>query len=226
MASYCTSSNDLSCLPDIYFAVVENFITDVCSSARKEKTTKGFKYYSEGCIHSFKSCHFCRKALSSTCSYTTRQGGACGRGYDHRNPHPATKCIKSTRYNPIPEDAQFNASELAEKVKDFNMLFPPVFNGSNSQQYIELQAKNGSDYILNVMDIDTFIELLSINVITYKVVAVLTENQTVKFDTLTVIETESMETEKNTRLQSKYPSWHSIRKNRIMTSNAGDIANR
>ncbi|KAK3590282.1 hypothetical protein CHS0354_028597, partial [Potamilus streckersoni] len=75
------------------------------------------------------------------------------------------------------------------------------------------------------MDSDTFIELLSINVITYKVVAVLTENQIVKFDTLTVIETESMETEKNTRLQSKYPSWHSIRKNRIMTSNAGDIAN-
>lgn len=45
-------TKDLSLVPDVTFAFVENFIKSQSTSSGKEQMTKGFKYYSEQYVQS------------------------------------------------------------------------------------------------------------------------------------------------------------------------------
>ena len=44
-------TKDLSLVPEITFAFVEDFIKSHSTSSGKEQMTKGFKYYSEQYVH-------------------------------------------------------------------------------------------------------------------------------------------------------------------------------
>ncbi|XP_076116381.1 uncharacterized protein LOC143083892 [Mytilus galloprovincialis] len=312
-----TSSKDLSHLPDISFAFVEEFIRKHSQSSGKEQMTKGFKYYSEEYVHSVsvhpddtgclvkgkcfrsqrknESPHDVKIMINggqieySFCTCTIGQSGYCGhvsallyqlahykslkmkliptdiaktslpqtwhvprgqklhgekaanivvQGYDREDPQRATKGIKSTLYNPIPGNEAINVNDLLGQVKDMDILFDTVVTEHRTElvqtefgkfpkgSILSYQQKMASDYLLNLMDNNSFPELPLKNVMINNFETVLMKDQLKKYDSLKVTLLESKEIEEGTRLQSNDPKWHKIRRDRITASHAGEIAKR
>ncbi|CAG2189628.1 unnamed protein product [Mytilus edulis] len=124
-----TSSKDLSHLPDISFAFVEEFIRKHSQSSGKEQMTKGFKYYSEEYVHSVSGKillkHLYHRRGSSTRPVIKwrKPDSIVVQDYDREDPQRATNGIKSTLYNPIPGNEAINLNDLLVQVKDMDILF-------------------------------------------------------------------------------------------------------
>ncbi|CAC5376443.1 unnamed protein product [Mytilus coruscus] len=153
-------------------------------------------------------------------------------GYDRDDPQRATKGIKSTLYNPIPGNEAINLNDLLVKVKDMDILFDTVVTEHRTElvqtefgkfpkgSILSYQQKMASDYLLNLIDNNSFLELPLKNVMINNFETVLMK------DSLKVTLLESKEIEEGTRLQSNDPKWHKIRRDRITASHAGEIAKR
>ena len=159
-------------------------------------------------------------------------------GYDRENPQRATKGIKSTLYNPISGEESLNICSLVDQMKDMDILFSTVamenytdlvqtqFGKFQKGCVLSYQQKMSSDYILNLMENNTFPDLPSKNVMVCNVNIVLSEKQMQQLISLKVTQLHSIEIEQSTRLQTADPKWHKIRKERITASNAGEIVKR
>ena len=159
-------------------------------------------------------------------------------GYDRDNLQRATRGIKSTLYNPLPADHIYDVNSFVEQFQDMGILFNTVMENTASElvqtdfgkfpkgSVLNYQQTTPSEYVLNLVDLDTFPDLPSRNAMTNDVCIVLNEEQIKLFDSLRITDLQCKEIEENTRLQSSDPKWHKIRSQRITASNAGEIAKR
>ncbi|CAG2213131.1 unnamed protein product [Mytilus edulis] len=129
-------------------------------------------------------------------------------GYDREDPQRATKGIKSTLYNPIPGNEAINLNDLLVQVKDMDIVFDTVVTEHRTElvqtefgkfpkgSILSYQQKMASDYLLNLMDNNSFPELPLKNVMINNFETVLMKNQLKKFDSLKVTLLESKELRK------------------------------
>nr|XP_022300975.1 uncharacterized protein LOC111109184 [Crassostrea virginica] len=204
-------TKDLSLVPEITFAFVEEFIKSHSTSSGKEQMTKGFKYYSEQYVHSVsvyeddegclvkgkcyrsqrknESPHDVKVLINhekveySFCTCAIGQSGYSGHGYDRNDPQGATKGIKSTLFNPICGEEELDVDSFLHEIKDMNIMFNTSVENTDER----VQTKFG------------------------------------KFKK-GLTEVEAIEIEESTRDQSKDP-W-TLRHSRITASTAGEIAKR
>ena len=149
------------------------------------------------------------------------------------------RTIKSTLYNPVrgqPINWNEMYPKLIEASPDFLVIpaiqesniryvaskFGPVPHGS----ILSYQQRLEDNCILNVFDGIGFQELPAANVMMNNYNAVLTSEQAVKLEGLSVTMKEIQRFEEETRLQSQTALWYKIRRNRITASNIGEIFKR
>lgn len=160
-------------------------------------------------------------------------------GYDRTNPKRATKGIKSTLYNPVTENDSLNVEALVAEMADTEILFKTVVVNDANNEHIQTnfgkvpkgcilsyQQSMSTDYIINLVENNSFPDLPIKNVMHNNVNIVLSELQSKKMESLTVSLQEAVEIEERTRHQSNDPKWHSIRRDRVTASHAGEIAKR
>ncbi len=159
-------------------------------------------------------------------------------GYDRDDPHRATRGIKSTLYNPLPADHEYDVHSFVEGFQNMGLLSNTVFENTVVElvqtdfgkfpkgSVLSYQQTTPNEYVLNLVDFNTFPDLPLRNVMVNDVCSVLNEEQLKVFESLKITDMQCKEIEQNTRLQSSDPKWHKIRSQRITASNAGEIAKR
>ena len=149
------------------------------------------------------------------------------------------RTIKSTLYNPVrgqPIDWHEKCSRLTDvspdllvvaaieekNIKNVPSKFGPVPHGS----ILSYQQRLDENCILNIYDGMGFQELPAANVMVNNCNVVLTSEQFIKLEGLSVSLKEIQKFEEDTRLQSQTPLWYKLRQNRITASTIGEIFKR
>ncbi|XP_033726735.1 uncharacterized protein LOC117316303 [Pecten maximus] len=163
-------------------------------------------------------------------------------GYDPKCPQRQTRGLRSTLYNPIPSGVEkLDVQKLCENLYKVDKTCLFLTNVSLSSQQKEIDTKYGkfpkgsplatqqrlrSDFVLNILNAGDFPKLPMQNLMVNELNVVLEYSKNIQFNSLIISETQSLEIEESTRLQSQNPKWHRIRRDRITASVAGDIVKR
>lgn len=150
------------------------------------------------------------------------------------NPH-----LKSTLFNPVRgENVNWEAKHESLSLVSPDCLMLPALSQKNvpmveskfgkvpQGSVLGVQQKLENEYVLNVFDCVSFPSLPYKNSMQNNLNIVLSKDKNILLEGLKLSMNEIIKFEEQTRLQSKTPLWHQIRKHRITSSKVGDVFKR